>query len=35
MSSDCFSFPTMGETAVSMSARIMWMLGALAFSFTP
>ena len=29
------SFPTMGETAVSISARIMWVLGALAFSFTP
>ena len=27
--------PTMGLTAVSMSARIIWMLGALAFSRTP
>ena len=35
MSSDCFSLPTMGLTAVSMSARIMWMLGALAFRRTP
>ena len=35
MSSDCFSLPTMGATAVSMSARIMWMLGALAFRRTP
>ena len=35
MSSDCFSFPTMGLTAVSISARIMWMLGALALSRTP
>ena len=26
MSSDCFSLPTMGETAVSISARIICML---------
>lgn len=35
MSSDCFSLPTMGETTVSMSARIMWIDGALAFMRTP
>ena len=35
MSSDCFSLPTMGLTAVSISARIMWILGALAFRRTP
>ena len=34
MSSDCFSLPTMGETVVAMSARIMWMEGALAFMRT-
>ena len=27
MSSDCFSLPTMGETVVSMSARIRWIDG--------
>ena len=32
MFSDCFSLPTMGDTAVSMSARIIWIEGALAFS---
>ena len=35
MSSLCFSLPTMGETVVSMFARIIWMLGALALSRTP
>ena len=35
MSSDCFSLPTMGDTVVSISARIMWMDGALAFIRTP
>ena len=35
ISSDCFSLPTMGETSAWMSARIMWMLGALARRRTP
>ena len=35
ISSDCFSLPTMGETSAWISARIMWMLGALARRRTP
>ena len=33
-SSLCFSVPTMGETSVSISARIRWIDGALALSLT-
>ena len=35
LSSDCFSFPTIGETVVSISARIKCIEGALARIRTP